>query len=225
MIETDKDPPYALDLHCHTRERSGCSLVGEEALIRKAVRLGLAGIAFTDHHRLPPPGRLEELNRRHHPFRVFTGIEISILMAENWQDFLVIGLAEPALEQAEWNYAQLREFVREKGGWMAWAHPFRYNPVLPQIIKDDPPDALEMYSSNIRPALAPRIEALAREWGCQVIGASDAHLLGEVGYSAILMSQPAASEAELVALLKKGAFRIRAHTPGRLPGNQAAWRP
>jgi hypothetical protein len=112
------------------------------------------------------------------------------------------------LEYTEWTYPPLREYVRKKGGWMAWAHPFRYSSHLPQIITDDPPEALEIHSANIDPALSPRIEALAKEWGCQVIGASDAHMLREVGYSFILSSQPVASEAELVAMLKKGAFSL-----------------
>jgi predicted metal-dependent phosphoesterase TrpH len=205
---------YALDLHCHTRERSGCSSISEEALVRRAIRLGLAGVAFTDHHRLPPPGRLEELNGKHHPFRVFTGIEISIYTAGGLQDFLVIGVNDPALEAPGWTYVRLRKHVRDRGGWIAWAHPFRYSPHLPREIRDNPPDALEICSTNIKPALAPRIEAAAREWGCQVIGSSDAHFLEEVGYSVISLSQPVASEAELVARLKKGAFRtVRQTTP------------
>jgi len=211
--------PYALDLHCHTRERSGCSSISEEALVRRAIRQGLAGVAFTDHHRLPPPGRLEELNSKYHPFRIFTGIELSIYTAGGLQDFLVIGLYDPALEANGWTYIRLKEHVQKKGGWIAWAHPFRYNPILPREIKDNPPDALEIYSNNIKPALAPRIQAAAREWGCQVIGSSDAHFLEEVGSSAILLSQPAASEAELVTRLKEGDFKaVREFKAASKPG-------
>ena len=197
-----------IDLHCHTIERSACSIVGEEAIIRRAVRLGLGGVAFTDHGCLPPPGRLEELNRKYHPFRVFAGIEISVFTTEKWQDFLVIGLNDPVLESTEWTYPGLMKYVRQKGGWAALAHPFRYRPDLPREIMDDPPDALEMYSTNIKPGLASRIAATAEKWGCQVIGASDAHTLEDVGYRTIVLSRPAASDAELLVQLKNGAFQV-----------------
>jgi histidinol phosphatase-like PHP family hydrolase len=152
---------------------------------------------------------LEELNRKYHPFRVFTGIEISIFTDEWWQDFLVIGLDDPGLESADLTYAKLAKRVRRNNGWLAWAHPFRYRSNLPQEILDDPPDALEMYSTNIRPVLVPRIEATAREWGCPVIAASDAHTLEDVGSRTIVLSQPVTTDAELVVQLKKGAFQVK----------------
>jgi len=199
-----------LDLHCHTKERSSCSQVGEEALITRAIQLGLDGVALTDHNRLPPPERLAELNRKYHPFRVFTGIEISLETAsESWQDFLVLGLSDSILETATWTYPKLVKWVRRNQGWLVMAHPFRYRRGMPREVIDDPPDALEMYSTNIDPASAPRIEAAARAMGCQVIGTSDAHLAEEVGYYTLVLAQPAASEAELLVQLKKGAFQIR----------------
>jgi predicted metal-dependent phosphoesterase TrpH len=198
-----------IDLHCHTKERSACSIVSEEAIIRRAISLGLGGVAFTDHDSLPPPGRLEELNGKYRPFRVFAGIEISIFTTEKWQDFLVIGLSDPVLESTDWTYAGLMKYVRKNGGWVALAHPFRYRDDMPREIIDDPPDALEMYSTNIKPGLAPRIAATAKEWGCQVIGASDAHHLEDVGYQTIVLSKPASSDAELLVQLKNGAFQVK----------------
>ena len=198
-----------LDLHCHTKERSNCSHVSEEALIRRAIRLGLDGVAFTDHNLLPPPGSLAELNRKYRPFQVFTGIEISLMTTESWQDFLVLGLSDSILETTAWTYPKLLKWVRRNKGWIAMAHPFRYRRNMPQEVIDDPPDALEMYSTNIDPASSLRIEAVAREMGCQVIGTSDAHLLEEVGYYTLVLSQTVTSEAELVVQLKKGAFQMK----------------
>jgi len=198
-----------IDLHCHTIERSACSVVGEEAIIRRAIRLGLGGLAFTDHNSLPPPGRLEELNEKYNPFRIFAGIEISIFTTERWQDFLVIGLNDPVLESTDWTYPLLMKHVRKKGGWVALAHPFRYGGGMPREIIDDPPDALEMYSTNIKPGLAPRIAATAKEWGCRVIGASDAHTVEDVGCQTIVLSRPVTSNAELIVQLKNGAFQVK----------------
>jgi histidinol phosphatase-like PHP family hydrolase len=202
-----------IDLHCHTRERSSCSIASEEALIRRAIAGGLGGVAFTDHNRLPPPGRLAELNKKFSPFRIFTGIEINVLTTAGWQDFLAIGVDDPILEYEDWTCASLVKWVRRNNGWIALAHPFRYRPDMPREIIDNPPDALEMYSTNIDPKLSSRILATAKEWGCQVIGTSDAHTLDEVGYRTISLSQPVASDAELIVQLKKGAFQVGPGNP------------
>jgi histidinol phosphatase-like PHP family hydrolase len=64
------------DLHVHAKERSACGQSSEEEMIQAALACGLDGLAFTDHHRLVSPARLEELNRAYASFRVFCGIEI-----------------------------------------------------------------------------------------------------------------------------------------------------
>ncbi|MBE9507716.1 MAG: PHP domain-containing protein, partial [Chloroflexi bacterium] len=109
-----------IDLHVHAKERSDCAIDGEEEIIRAAIAYGLGGLAFTDHQRLVPPERLAELNRRYAPFRVFGGIEITLLDGE---DMLVLGVHDRELEARDWNYQDLFGFVREQNGFLALAHP------------------------------------------------------------------------------------------------------
>ena len=200
-----------IDLHTHTRQRSACSRLDEEFLVQCSISSGLEGIVFTDHGELPPKKTLARLNDKYHPFHIFTGIEISILMdsgpSYGYQDFVVVGLGDPILG-GDWSYDSLLKWVRNNGGWISLAHPFRYNDVFPQEIKDDPPDAVELYSSHITDKLVPRIRLLAEELGCPVVGVSDAHVAEDVGYSAVNLAAPVASDAELVRELKKGAFEI-----------------
>ena len=192
-------------------QRSSCSYLEEELLIELSIKSGLDGIVFTDHGRLPPKGRLVKLNDKYHPFRVFTGIEITILMDTrqfyDYQDFIVVGLDDRILE-SDWSYDRLLQWVRTKGGWIALAHPFRYSNTMPRAIMDNPPDAVELYSPHIRAALIPQIKLLAEKLGCQVVGVSDAHQARDVGYSAVKLARSAASDAELAAELKKGAFEV-----------------
>ncbi len=63
-----------IDLHVHASERSDCSIAGERELIEDAIRFGLDGLVFTDHHRLVPPGHLGDLKDESPPFRVFGGV-------------------------------------------------------------------------------------------------------------------------------------------------------
>ena len=201
-----------IDLHTHTIQRSGCSSLDEEDLISCAIRKGLDGLAITDHGKLVPKKTLERLNERFHPFRVFTGIEISLIMkytnySRGYQDFIVIGIHKPAMASG-WTYDILLKFVRENGGYIFWAHPFRYDNEFPQEIQYNQPDAVEIYSTNIRSNLAPRIKKMAEERGCRTIGASDAHFPEDVGYSFISLEKKVSSDAELVTELKKGAFEV-----------------
>ena len=200
-----------IDLHTHTRQRSSCSRLDEDFLVECSIRSGLGGIVFTDHECLPPKGTLKRLNDKYHPFRVFTGIEICISMDDcltcSLQDFIVVGLDNPILESS-WSYDRLAEWVRKNGGWISWAHPFRYDKALPREIRDNPPDAMELYSNHIKAELAPRIRSVAEELGCQLVGVSDAHRVEDLGFSAVKLATPVVSDAELVRKLKKGAFEL-----------------
>ena len=194
-----------IDLHTHTSQRSGCSSLGEETLIKCAIRAGLDGLAITDHGQLVPQKTLDRLNEKFHPFRIFSGIEISIDRYGH-QDLIVVGIHKPALA-SYWTYDILLKWVRDNGGFIFWVHPFRYGNVFPREIKDNPPDAIEVYSTNIRPRLTGKIKSMAAMLGCPVIGASDAHFQEDLGYSFINLVKSVNTDAELVAELKEGAYR------------------
>ena len=193
-----------IDLHVHARERSACSLASEEDQIRAALRAGLDGLAFTDHHRLAPVSRLKALNARYAPFRIFRGIEIST----DGEDVLVLGLHDLALENEFWPYPELHAFVRARGGFIVVAHPFRYHPELSLDLERYPPDAVEGRSSNIPPRNEARIRALASQLGVPVLRNSDAHSTREIGshYNVLEDAQGGApaSEAEVLARLCSG---------------------
>lgn len=200
-----------LDLHIHCSERSSCSVSPAEEMMAAARAAGLDGMAFSDHDRLAPRSWLEAVNRERAPFHVFTGIEVTT--SEN-EHVLVIGLADPALEKRGWSYLDLRRYVRERGAFAALAHAFRFQDIPPGV-RDDPPDALELYSSNISDEHRPRIARLRDETGCPVIGASDAHHSRMIGRYWIELEAPAANDAELVSLLKAGKFTpVCRHEPG-----------
>ena len=195
-----------IDLHTHTIQRSYCSALDEEVLIRCAIQEGLDGLAITDHGRLVPKKKLEELNEKFHPFRVFTGVEVT-LVSDSYQDYIIIGIHKPVMA-SDWTYDILLKYVRDNGGYIFWAHPFRYLGFMPPELLADPPDAVEIHSTNIRTELTPRIKKVAAQMGCRTIGASDAHNIKDVGYSYIDLEKNVTSDAELVAELKKGAFEV-----------------
>jgi predicted metal-dependent phosphoesterase TrpH len=184
-------------------------------MIRAGIESGLDGLVITDHDRLVPPERLAYLNAKYAPFRVYGGVEVTthrghILVLGIDDDELTIqpGLTiRERLEQTWWTYSDLHALVMERGGFLAVAHPFRFNRARLGIDVDRfPPHALELYSqSTLRSALS-RIEGIAARLDIPLLSNSDAHHASDLGaYYNVLDEKPEDVKA-LVALLKKGAF-------------------
>ena len=192
-----------IDLHVHTLERSPCAVSSEEEQILTAIERGLDAIVFTDHARLVPLERLEALNRQYAPIRIFGGIEITVRERE---DVLVLGVQDPVLESRKWTYPELHTFVRDRGGWMALAHPFRYRLGIAIDIERYLPDALESCSTNIVLVNQPRIREIAKQLGIPVVCNSDAHATRSLGVGYNRLKVTPADEAALVHLLRTGAF-------------------
>ncbi len=192
-----------IDLHVHSKERSSCGRASEEEQIRAAMAAGLDAIVFTDHHRLAPLGRLEKLNDRYAPFRIFSGIEITT----NGEDVLVLGLDDAALENPKWTYPDLHAFVRERGGFIALAHPFRYHPDKITIeLEQFVPDALEVCSIHTPLAAEARIREIALRLGIPVVCNSDAHSTDALGIHYNVLERFPSDEQEMIALLRSGRF-------------------
>jgi predicted metal-dependent phosphoesterase TrpH len=189
---------FKLDLHVHAAERSGCATAGEEAMIRAAIEAGLHGIAFTDHHALVDAARLDELNSIYHPFRIYSGIEITTA----GEDWLVLGLRDPLLSRAEgWEYPELRRFVRERGGFIALAHPFRYNDQLHLGINGSAPDGIEYRSNNTPVTREAEIRSIAANLGTLPLCNSDAHSTRTLGKYFNLVDDLPQDDRELVRFL------------------------
>jgi len=192
-----------IDLHVHCSERSSCATSREEEQIQAAISCGLDALVFTDHGRLVPLAHLEALNRRYAPFRIFGGVEITV---QGQEDLLVLGIHDPALETQPWDYAELYAFVRERGGWIALAHPFRYHPDIAIDIVRYPPDALEGCSTNIVAANRPRIVERAAQLGVPLVYNSDAHATRSFGVAYNCLNETPVDEANLLRLLRAGEF-------------------
>lgn len=196
-----------VDLHVHTRERSECAKASEEEQIQAAIAGGLDGIAITDHHRLAPARRLEELNRQYAPFCIFGGIEVTV----NEEDLLVLGVSDFQLERPDWTYPELYDFVRERGGYIALAHPFRYRKQIGINLEEKPPDALEIYSPNTPASAEEEIRALAMQHRLRLLSNSDAHTTKRLGMYYNLLEQKVGGESELIRVLKRGKYNL--HVP------------
>jgi histidinol phosphatase-like PHP family hydrolase len=190
-----------IDLHVHASERSSCARATEEEQIRAAIAAGLDALVFTDHWKLIPLPRLEELNRRYAPFRIFNGVEVTA----DGEDYLVLGVRSPRLESNGWNYPDLHAFVRGQNGWLALAHPYRYHPI-PEAITRFLPDALEIHSINTPTQAQAEIRAAAQRLGLPLLSNSDSHATETLGRYFNILARWPADEADLIGLLRAGKF-------------------
>jgi predicted metal-dependent phosphoesterase TrpH len=175
-------------------------------MVEQAVRIGLNGMIITEHDELTPGEAISELNERYAPFRVFSGIERRV---EN-DDFLVLGLHDEILHNKKWDYIGLHRYVRENGGYIALAHPLRFWNGVDSNVYSFRPDALELYSVNIdNMSWESRQSALrlANSLQVNILANSDAHAIEAFRYCNVLEKEPA-DEAELVRMLKAGAYRL-----------------
>ena len=187
-----------IDLHVHTSDRSPCATVSERNQILAAIQAGLDGIAITEHDQLAPREHLRSLNEQFAPFKIFTGIEVS----SEEHHWLVLGIHDRALE-GRWRYSELHGFVRERGGFIILAHPFRYQPEIKVDIENFPPDGIEVRSTNTPTQRAPDIEALAARLGLALFNNSDAHHPGAIGRFSNRLPRRANDDEELVEALRR----------------------
>jgi predicted metal-dependent phosphoesterase TrpH len=175
-------------------------------MIQAAIARGLDGLAFTDHHCLVPAGRLAELNRKYAPFRIFGGVEVSVVGGE---DVLVLGTRDPALESRNWSYSDLFTFVRARAGFLILAHPFRFNDTIQVDIEHHPPDAMELCSKNVRASDEPRIREVIERYGLRPLCNSDAHRAVDVGLYHSQLGRTPWDERELLEVLRAGDYMCR----------------
>jgi predicted metal-dependent phosphoesterase TrpH len=193
-----------VDLHVHTRERSGCTNASEEEQVVAAMERGLDMIAVTDHHRFIPATRVDELNIRFAPFMVLPAIELTTDVG----DILVYGVTDESIQEGSRNYAELHARVRRCNGYMVAAHPFRYEPEIPQGLSDLPPDAFELYSIHTPREAEARIRDLAGRLGCALLSNSDAHNTQPLGRFYNLLERRVSTASELITELRARRFQL-----------------
>jgi dephospho-CoA kinase len=186
-----------LDLHMHTRGSFDC-LSDPDAVLARALELGYARIAITDHDRLDVGLAMAQ----RHPDRVIAGEEVKT--AEG-VDVIGLYLKEqiPRGTPARATIAR----IKAQGGIAYLPHPFARGKGGGGRLADDLAplcDVVEVFNARLHaPMLNLRAEELAVRHGKLRGAGSDAHTLGELGNAFVeVPPHPSRADALLAALAK-----------------------
>jgi len=209
--------PSIIDMHVHTTRGASDSSLKPVELARKAHRVGVDGVVVTEHDRLWDPRELARFRQTHALF-VANGMEVSTELGH----ILVIGLDRymSGIGRAE----ELRRVVREAGGYMIAAHPFRHyfqrvhweregwEPFdLPPAQAARLPlfemvDAIEVLNGGNNERENLYALEVAQALGKPGIGGSDAHSDQGVGIYTTVFENRLETEEDLLCELKAGRF-------------------
>ena len=186
---------YLYETHMHTAEASACATGSGAEMVRAYKALGYSGVIVTDHFfngntaipgYLPWEKRVELFCRGYENaleegkkcgFHVFFGWEYTY----DGTDFLTYGLGKDFLLEhpdiIDWPVEKYLKVVREHGGFVVHAHPFREAYYITKIrLYPHDVDAVEVVNASHRnPRFNERAREYAEKHGLLILSGSDAH--------------------------------------------------
>lgn len=202
-----------IDLHVHTNRYSKCSSLAPDTAILRAKERKLDGICFTEHNAVWDKKEIRHLSERHN-YLILRGMEIST----GYGHILVFGLDSYRKEME--NIDQLRAIVRQQGGLMIAAHPFR-TPIYPQGGYGDwrlnlpfeqgikrrlfsLVDAIEVFNRRCKPEEGLLSLKISQFLHLKAVAGSDAHKAPEVGTSVTVFTDNIKDEGDFLMALNNG---------------------
>ncbi len=217
---------YKYETHMHTKEGSACSSAAAADMARAHKALGYDGIFVTNHffngntsvdRSLPWEERIDayckgyELAKEEGDkigLKVFFGVEFCKYSA----DLLIYGMDKQWLKENEQllmyeDERKLFRTIREQGGFIVHAHPFRSDPYIHHItLYPFDVDAVEVINGSHDPNnfYNDRANAYADMYGLIKTGGSDSHHLDKLFGSGISVPEPINEPSDYLRQLREG---------------------
>lgn len=223
---------YKTDLHCHTKEFSGCANENAADTIEKYIAHGYTSIALTNHFEWGRLNAPQEYRYRYDTYEEFvdklyntidyvrelagdrinilTGFELNQKETDN--DYLIYGLTREMVHEFDFFFSPLEKvakYVRDCGGVIIQAHPMR---IGMSLICPNDVDGYEIYNSSPGHLyLNPIAELFAKSAGGPykiLTAGNDHHNHDHIPTAGILTDEPITTDAELIRVLKERDFEI-----------------
>ena len=205
-----------LDLHLHTHGSHDC-LSDPGEVLRRALALGYARIAITDHNALSVARRMSEL----HPERIIPGEEVKTA-----EGIDVIGLYLTEEIPAGTPARETIQRIHGQRGIAYLPHPYARGKGGGGRLADDLAplcDVVEVFNARLHdPLLNRRAEELAARHGKPRGAGSDAHTLPEIGNASVELP-PHANRADALLRALGHASRVGGTSASRLVHLASTW--
>ncbi len=195
-----------LDLHNHTRY-SPDSRVPPGELVALAKRIGLHGLAITDHNAVGAVKEAEEAGGD--GFLVIPGIEVST------RDGHVLAYGVREAIPRDLSVTETVERIEALGGIAVAAHPYRFWSGLGERgLGEARFAALETCNGRTLRRGNERAKARARQLGVGATGGSDSHFLDEVARAVTAINSGMTSVDDILQILAQGKTRAQGFDRG-----------
>ncbi len=203
-----------IDLHSHTWPRSHDSVLNPDDLVERAKSAGLDAICFTEHDTVWDQREIEEMRARHN-FLVLAGVEIST------DDGHILAFGIDRYVFGMHRAPELARYVKQGGGVMVAAHPYRRQMPWFTRNEDEYRAALEKASRNPAYEFCNALEAvngrgsdkenefsrrLCEKMALPGTAGTDSHAISDIGKCATYFDREIQDERELIAEIKAGRF-------------------
>lgn len=218
---------YKTELHCHTNF-SGCSNVPADVAVQKYIDAGYSTLVITNHFTAgyrgdkPHPQITREMFAAAEAVREAAGDRLCVLPAMELtfrcmpNDFLVYGLSEEDIAAMDDMFDlqpwQMRDRVRELGGVMIQAHPFRFGQT---VVNPADVDGIEVFNGH---AGHHSHNDIAKMWALSwaehyrkdgsfiLTSGTDHHYMEQKPLGGIETEEKITTVDELLAVLKSGKY-------------------
>ncbi|MFB6218669.1 MAG: PHP-associated domain-containing protein [Halobacteriaceae archaeon] len=179
----------------------------DERVVRRAKRRGLDALVYAPHFTRLPDARERADAASDDDLLVVPGREVFTGTWRNRRHVLAVGLSEPVPDFIPLERA-MAEFERQ-GAVVLVPHPeFATVSLDADDIARYPIDAVEAYNPKHLARHNRRAGELAARFDLPAFGSSYAHRLATVGEVWTTVEAPLSGEADLLAALRGGAFRV-----------------
>ena len=215
---------FKTELHCHSRDGSGCSSESAEEIVQKYLDRGYSTLCLTNHF-LPiwsddREEWLKEVNEKHRAYDILKeaaeGTALNVIyglefrLKANYNDYLVFGFTWDYVEAMDPkdldDIGRFSQKVRGDGMYLIQAHPFRYHMT---VTNPDFLDAIEVHNGHAGHESHNMLAELYAEYHHKAkTSGTDSHDHSHVPNSGIITDFEIKTVEQLVETLRSGNYTL-----------------
>jgi hypothetical protein len=218
---------FRYETHLHTKEASACAISSGVEQVQRYKELGYAGVIVTDHFfngnscipsELPWEERVSLLYKGYENAKE-EGDRIGLSVFFGWEtnfdttEFLIYGLDKAWLlknpDILSWSIAKQYERVKEAGGYIVHAHPFRKRPYIKEIrLFPEYVDAVEAINvGNRNDGFDKQAQAYAKKNKLPMSAGTDSHGLERL-HSGVAFRHKLENIEDFIASMRSGKYEL-----------------